>query len=145
MRLSRRWKKRTHSADGISRPAGPTEIAALGEPSSETVVAFSSDPISAATVDVAEAEEVNEASEEEAELEEAQAEAEALLDAEGQATLRWMPELGVRAPAAHAPSRNACQRPPESALRTQTSRQQHRRPPIRLLAIINKSRRSAIY
>ena len=90
-----------HAADEFHEPL-VTEIAASGEPASETVVAFSADPISGETVDVAEADEVNEEAEEEAELEEAQAEAEALLDAEGRGNGTVDARVEVRAPAANA-------------------------------------------
>ena len=74
-------EEETHADHGFHEPV--TEIAASGEPAVETVVPFSSDPISGEAADVAGAEEVDDEAEEEAELEEAQAEAEALVAAEG--------------------------------------------------------------
>ncbi len=99
-----------HAADEFHEPL-LTEIAASGEPATETAVAFSADPISGETVDVAEADDVNEEAEEEAELEEAQAEAEALLDAEGRGNGTVDARVEVRAPAANAAYTQRAPRP----------------------------------
>jgi Rne/Rng family ribonuclease len=78
------------------------EIAATGEPASETVVPFSADPISEEEAAIGETEEVEEEAAEEDELEEAQAEAEAMLDAEARGNGTVDARVEVRAPAATA-------------------------------------------
>src|SRR5207237_7758017 len=78
------------------------EIAAVGEPSSETVVPFSADPISEEQAAIGDTEEVEDEAEEEDELEEAQAEAEALLDAEARGNGTVDARVEVRAPEATA-------------------------------------------
>ena len=93
-------EEETHANHGFHEPV--TEIAASGEPAVETVVPFSSDPISGEAADVAGAEEVDDEAEEEAELEEAQAEAEALVAAEGIEGGTVDARVEVRAPAATA-------------------------------------------
>ncbi len=87
------------------------EIAAVGESASETVMAFSSDPISEEQAAIGETEDVEDEAEEEDELEEAQAEAEAILDAEarGNGTVDVRAEL--RAPAATADYTQRARRP----------------------------------
>jgi ribonuclease G len=93
-------EEETHAGLGFHGPVN--EIAASGEPVVETVVPFSSDPISGETAEVAGAEEVDDEAEEEAELEEAQAEAEALVAAEGIEGGTVDARVEVRAPAATA-------------------------------------------
>jgi Rne/Rng family ribonuclease len=86
------------------------QIAASPENGS-SVVAFSPDPVSGETAEIAEVEEVDEAAEEEAELEEAQAEAEALLASEGIEGGTVDARAEVRAPAATAAYTQRAPRP----------------------------------
>ena len=110
MRLSKRRKKRFTRLGNFTSRWLP-RLQRLASRPMGLGVPFSSDPISGATADVGEAEEVNEASEEEAELEEAQAEAEALLDLEGRSDDTIDARVEVRAPAADAALRATAPRP----------------------------------
>ncbi len=105
------FEEETHAAGDRVEPAAEQEIAASAEDSAG-VVPFSSEPVSPGTVEVAQAEEeVDDAAEDEAELEEAQAEAEALLAAEavGKGTVDAQAE--VRAPLATAAYTQRAPRP----------------------------------
>src|SRR6185437_5916638 len=76
-------EEETHSAGDYVEGAPEPAIAASAEDGGQET-AFSSEPVSEETVEVSEAEEtIDEAAAEDAELEQAQAEAEALLDSEG--------------------------------------------------------------
>jgi Rne/Rng family ribonuclease len=74
-------EEETHAADEYQH-AGH-EIAAAAQPAPREEVPFSPEPVSLEEAEVAETEEVDEVAEDEAVLDEAQAEAEAVLDAEG--------------------------------------------------------------
>jgi len=87
------------------------EIAAVGEPATETVVPFSADPVSEEAVAVGETEEVEDEAAEEEELEEAQAEAEALLDAEARGNGTVDARVEVRAPESTAAYTQRARRP----------------------------------
>src|SRR6185312_2239072 len=87
------------------------EIVAVGEPSSETVVPFSADPISEEQAAIGETEEVEDEAEEEDEVEEAQAEAEALLDAEARGNGTVDARVEVRAPETTAAYTQRARRP----------------------------------
>jgi len=96
------FEEETHAADDHIEPMAEREIAASAENTAD-MVPFSSEPVSAETAEVAQAEEeVDEAAEAEAELEEAQAEAEALLAAEAVGTGAVEGRVELRAPAATA-------------------------------------------
>ena len=87
------------------------EIAAVGEPATETIVPFSADPVSEEVVAVGETEEVEDEAAEEDELEEAQAEAEALLDAEARGNGTVDARVEVRAPESTAAYTQRARRP----------------------------------
>ncbi len=93
-------EEETHAAGEHEQPA--PEIAASAEPSSADAVPFSAEPVSSEEVDVAAADEVDEEAEDEAELDEAQAEAEAVLAAEAGGTGMTEARAEVRAPAGTA-------------------------------------------
>jgi len=95
-------EEETTAAGELHGEAPATEIAASGEPPSETVVPFSAEPISEGQAGAAEGEEVEDEAEEEAELEEAQAEAEALLDAEARGNGTVDARVEVRGPSGTA-------------------------------------------
>jgi len=92
-------EEETHSAGDYTEPGDDQEIAASAE---NGQTSFSSEPGSEEAVGIAEAEGVDEESAEDAELEEAQAEAEALLDSEGRENGTVDARAEVRAPAATA-------------------------------------------
>jgi len=105
------FEEETHAAGDRVEPAAEQEIAASAEDNAG-VIPFSSEPVSQGTVEVAQAEEeVDDTAEDEAELEEAQAEAEALLAAEavGNGTVDARAE--VRAPVATAAYTQRAPRP----------------------------------
>ncbi|HYA24016.1 MAG TPA: Rne/Rng family ribonuclease [Terriglobales bacterium] len=87
------------------------EIAASAEPSGSAAIPFSSDPVAPQGSDIAEAEEEVDEAEEEAALEEAQAEAEALLDAEARGNGTVEARAEVRAPSGTASYTQRAQRP----------------------------------
>ncbi len=93
-------EEETHAAGEHEQPA--REIAASAEPSSADAVPFSAEPVSSEEIDVAAADEVDEEAEDEAELDEAQAEAEAVLAAEAGGTGMTEARAEVRAPAGTA-------------------------------------------
>ena len=96
-------EEETHAAGDFSERS--PEIAASAESAlvnGSEEPAFSPEPVSEETLEVAEAEDVDEAAAEEAELEEAQAEAEALLASEGIENGTVDAQAEVRAPAATA-------------------------------------------
>ncbi len=87
------------------------EIAAVGEPATETMTPFSADPISTEQAEIGDTEDVEDEAEEEDELEEAQAEAEALLDAEARGNGTVDARAEVRAPEATAGYTQRARRP----------------------------------
>jgi Rne/Rng family ribonuclease len=93
-------EEETHRADEY-QPGGP-EMAASREPAPSAAVPFSPEPVSLEAAEVAETEELDEVAEDEAALDEAQAEAEAVLDAEGRFNGRVDARAEVRPPAATA-------------------------------------------
>jgi Rne/Rng family ribonuclease len=95
------FEEETHAVGDHAQPGSDRDIAASAD-NGVHVVPFSAEPVSPQTAEVAQAEEIDEASEEEAELEEAQAEAEALLAAEGVGNGTIDARAEVRAPAATA-------------------------------------------
>jgi ribonuclease G len=103
-------EEETHAIDE-TQPSTIREIAASGEPATGPAVPFSADPVSEEQAETAVTEEVDDAAEEEAELEEAQAEAEALLDSEGRANGIVEARVEVRAPASTAPYTQRAPRP----------------------------------
>ena len=92
-------EEETHAAG--EHQHAPQEIAASAESTVPDVVPFSSEPMSSEEVDLAAAAEVDEAAEDEAELDEAQAQAEAALAAEAGGGMTEA-RAEVRAPAATA-------------------------------------------
>ena len=103
-------EEETRAADGSQAPA-VSEIAASGEPSSQSAVPHLAEPGAGDEFETTEAEQVVDEAEEEAEIEEAQAEAEALLDAEARGDGSVDARAEVRAPAATAGYTQRAQRP----------------------------------
>jgi Rne/Rng family ribonuclease len=103
-------EEETHSAGDYVEGGGEQGMAASADHAEEA--AFSPSPVFEETMEVAEAEEgVDEAAAEDAELEEAQAEAEALLDSEGRENGTVDARVEVRAPAATAAYTQRAPRP----------------------------------
>jgi Rne/Rng family ribonuclease len=102
------FEEETHAAG--ENVESSQEIAASADNGSN-VVPFSPEPVSLETAEVVQAEEAEEAAADEAEIEEAQAEAEALLDAEGHGNGTVDARAEVRAPAATAAYTQRAPRP----------------------------------
>ena len=101
-------EEETHAAGDYTEAS--QEIAAVADNDGENLSgepAFSPDPVSEGTIEVAESEEVDEAAAEDEELEEAQAEAEALIASEGIENGTVDAQAEVRAPAAAAYTQRA--------------------------------------